>query len=207
MTDNEFLDVLGILWQHGDQIMTKYSQAIRSEDKCVWYDCLYGNSFLTKLFGKTTAKRTINFMNKRRPQGAQEYTSITDIGAGIYHFRLETELLSETTDINSDQVHYFTIINDSKPLLLQTLGGVKGILIKRIYGDINMILTQLISANSDTFTKLFEVPPYLNELANYQFTSFSYYRQPLHYPTLTDLNRILEPLHLDYAIEKLSYKI
>jgi len=204
---SEFLDVLGILWQHGHIIMENFAEVQEQSTSGKFYDCVFGNAFLTDLF---TENRTENakLYYFTFCKSLQAYNNKTKIQPGfIYHFQLETELTAEEPSAFESQVHFFTIIYDETPLLLQTLGGVEGILIKRIYGDINEILHDIVKENSETFARLFEVPPDLEDLTYYKIESMYYLKVPLYYPTLTDLDSILSKLGLDYASEKISYLI
>lgn len=205
--NSQFLDVLGILSKHGHEIMVATANSRRSKkDYCTSYDCLHGNYFLSQLFNAKS-----NYLDSYNPKGLKPYVKPIRPGY-IYHFRLITDV-DEDQDEEAlanmgmlDQVHYFTILYDKdKTLLFQTLGGVKDILVKPIYGDINVILKNLMREDAATFQKLFEVPYDMRALANYHFVSLDYVQQKLNYPNLESLSETLSEIDpkLDFADKKI----
>ena len=122
----------------------------------------------------------------------------------IYYFQVDTSN-SKNDNYATDQVHYFTIIYDDNPVLIQTFGGISKILVKYFYRDINILLKELLNKNIETYRKMFELSEEFNYLLEFDNLDMIYIKQTIKYPTLKDLDNLISPL--PYAKDKLSFII
>ncbi len=111
----------------------------------------------------------------------------------VYYFQIEISN-SKNKYYLTDQVHFFVIVNDDNPTLIQTFGGVKKITVKNINIDVNEILNELLNLNHNVFKNLFDVPDDLDEILYFDEIEMIYVKQELKYPTLKRLDELIAPL-------------
>lgn len=209
-----FREVLDVLKVHGHEIMMAL---YGDEEKCnlkrdftdeeweteqhnlMFYSCYEGGDFIPKLFGLKTYDRNATFNSTPiRSKAALKNDA-------IYHCELNT--YNESRDYGSAQVHYFTILVTNVTILVQTYGGVDGILVKYIHGDVNVILNKIISGSGDHYRRLFQVPKDMEHVLNYDFADLKYVKQSLFIPSLDDLNELLQSKGANFAAVAIDYLI
>lgn len=212
---NTFREVLDILKIHGHEIMMalygdECKRALRldftpeeweiEEKSLMFYSCYEGGDFFPILFGLKNYDRRTIFDD--RPE-----VSVANLKRNyIYHCEINTYV--ESKDYGSTQVHYFTVLHsDDATILLQTYGGTDGILVKYVYADINIVLSDIIGGSSETYRRLFEIPKYMEHVLTFNQATLKYVGQSLFIPDLKFLNSILQPAGLDFAAKKLGYLV
>jgi hypothetical protein len=173
------------------------------------YDSSYGAEFLGRLFHVFGSK--INKGNIKRFTGGMDYEtnfSSWDLDEMELHCQSELPLQENhvyfcilhisNPDENIEMFHYFTLIldEDRYPLLIETFANVPQILIKRIYGNVNNILHNVLQHSSSeepckTFLEFFEIPSWAEIFSKYTQSQLYYLKFPLYYPDISDLNRVL----------------
>ena len=112
----------------------------------------------------------------------------------IYFCQLDTS--KKGGSYLTDQVHYFVIIYDAEPILLQALGGVKGFTIKLV-SNINDAIVGVLRLKHQQYEELFSFPDDgFDHLFEFDNASFRYITLPLYYPILADLSKLLSYIDL-----------
>ena len=81
---------------------------------------------------------------------------------------------------------------------------MKGILVKYIHDDINIIINEILSGSTEHYRRLFEIPKEMEHVLQFVDIDFNYIKQPLFYPNLITLDKLLSSRGLDYAKNKLD---
>lgn len=213
--DNTFREVLDILKIHGHEIMMAFygdeqkaelkksctpEKWVTMEHELMYYSCYEGGEFLPTLFGLKGYNRYASFeklSNVDVPHLKQNH---------IYHCELHTGIAGDD-GFGANQVHYFTIFYSDVVVLLQTYGGVDGILVKYVHSDINDILNEIMNGSGEDYRRLFEIPSDMEHVLDFDVVTLKYVKQPLMVPTLQDLDDLLQTKDLGFAMEKIDYHI
>lgn len=240
----DFLDVLLILGNYGDKILSAISlltyNAFDEKNKPrIYYSCYEGIDFLGSLFNLKREFRlrdNLEHLDEYRkeyeedlkreadeeptpeePEEASLPESVTELierygipnlnmrPGYMYFCQLDTSVIGG--DYSTDQVHYFLFLYDENPLLLQAFGGIPGFTLKAVRSNINGLIKKILGFNHEVYRKLFEVQEKHEYLLHFDKASFRAVEMPLYYPNLSKLNYFLQLLNLDFATEKLQYRI
>lgn len=211
--------ILEILRHHGEEIMKRINEKAlmvveedeEGDDVPAPVDCANGMEVLASIFGfhrtlgtrdallepEITSQTRVGYTRPCEYLEKWSFVNLKLMPNRIHFCQLNTE--NSNGDYSTDQVHYFVVVHDKNPMLLQTFGGVPGITVKPILTEINSLITQILNCQQSVYRDLFEIPAEFSHLLEFDRASFQAVSLPLVYPSLKELNNFFSIYGLNYT--------
>ncbi len=191
-----------ILSRYGEQIlnhMAEYCQPGFLEEKHQT-TCIHGEELMLNLF------------NPKKHRGVRvstyRHSNIHDITEGHVYFCHIVFTCNAEEQYISEQQHPFCIIYDRLPLIIQSFGGVPGLSVRVIAGNLQELLGKIIDGDSETAIKFFDLPKD-NELveaiaSGFEVDSFLYNQHPIKSIGIDRLRSVMVKIGATEVIDKID---